>query len=865
MPTQRHRENDFVVAVVASWFIWQGAMGAAWAWTTLPSRKQDNPSFAYTPSPADWRAKPIYQIITDRFANGDTGNDNARGGFDSYNGHAVHGGDFKGIQSKLDYLKSLGIGVIWISPVTFAVDRDGNGNMPYHGYAPFDLNQIESHFGSLQDLRNLVDAAHARGIYVIIDILVNNFGDLLSSRNGNNAQYNAAGNWDMWWHRNYTYPAPFDTLGRFHNNGAINNYDDINQYIRGDLTGGLDDLITEDAGVRIDLLAIYKALVAATDCDGFRIDAVKHVETGFWDFFLPDLRSYAGTLGKTNFLMFGEVFSDNDSFVASFTGPTRFQSMQYFPMQSTMAGVFNTGAPTSQLTDRLNALAGYDAEARGQMVSFLGNQDLSRTLTNKVALTFLYTATGIPCLYYGTEQGFNGGSDPYNREDMFDGNFEFGPSNGDNFNTGHELFRYVQKLNDCRVAFPALVTGPFTQRWQNASGRGIFAFTKSDALVVLNTSSDTQTCYPGIPRPTGTIYINALDPSETLTNSGGSSLPVTMGGQSAKIFVPVDQLNLRWVGHTYNWPASPLASQDVWINSSSWPQGAGTAAFCAWSTNGMAWTTNAMPYGGLDVTNDWWHVNLGKFPGGTTVRYSVGVTDRVTGTNCWDDAYQTTIAAGPMLTWIGNVSNFPATGQMWPTDDLWVNIQGYPQGAATAGQVVFSTDNATWFATNMTFDLPVGLNDSWHANLGKFAAGKTIRYAVNMLDSRGTSLWANNGGANYAASVNTPPALGWIGNVSNFPADGQITTGTDVWINIDSYPRHSAVSARVVFSSNGGATWYSTDMSLAGVNGNNDWWHANLGKFASRTTIRYAIEVRDAAGASRWANNSGANYSITAN
>lgn len=850
-------------------------MGAAWAWTTLPSRTQSDPAFTYTPSPADWRTKPIYQIITDRFANGDTGNDNARGGFDSYNGNAVHGGDFKGIQSKLDYLKTLGVGAIWISPVTFAVDRDGNGNMPYHGYAPFDLNQIESHFGSLQDLRNLVDAAHARGIYVVLDILVNNFGDLLSSRNGNNAMYNAGGYWDMWWHRSYTYPAPFDTLGRFHNNGAINNYDDINQYVRGDLTGGLDDLITEDAGVRNDLLTIYKALIAATDCDGFRIDAVKHVETGFWDFFLPGIRGYAGTLGKTNFLMFGEVFSDNDSFVGSFTGPTKFQAMQYFPMQSTLSGVIVNGAPTSTLTDRLNALTSYDAGARHQLVTFLDNQDMARTLNSsklnddwyrlRVGLAFLYTAHGIPCLYYGTEQGFNGGNDPYCREDMLDGNFEWGPSNGDNFNTGHELYRYVQKLSDCRVAFPALVTGAFTQRWQNVSGRGIYAYTKSDVLVVLNTSWDTLTCYPGVPRPTGTIYINALNPSETLTNSGGGSVPVTIGGQSAKIFVPADQMNLRWVGNTYNWPASPVAGQDLWINSSSWPQGGGVAGVVAWSTNNTTWTTNAMPYAGAEATNDWWHANLGQFPAGTTVKYSVGITDRVTGTNRWDGTYQATVAAGPALSWIGNVYNFPSAGQVWPTDDVWVNIECYPQAAASAGQVVFSTDNVTWYATNMTFSYVTGQNDSWHANLGKFAAGKTIRYAINMLDGRGTSLWANNGGANFNVAVNTPPALVWAGNVWNWPPNGQIISQTDFWINVESYPRRSAVYARVVYSRDGGVTWFSTDMSVAGTSGNNDWWHVNLGKLPSRTTIRYAIEVRDATGNSKWANNNGANYSATVN
>ncbi len=856
----------------------QLAADAALAWSTLPSRQQDTPGFVYTASPADWRTKNIYQIVTDRFYNGDTSNDNSRGGFDPCNGQAVHGGDFKGVQFQLPYLKQLGVGAIWISPVMYNVNVDDNGNMPYHGYQPFDLNQIEPHFGSLQDLRNMIDAAHAQGISVVLDILVNNMADLISSKYGDNAVYNPAGFSDMWWWRGYTYPAPFDTLSRFHNNGAINNYSDPNQYIRGELTGGLDDITTEDPGTRQDLATIYQAVIAATDCDGFRVDAVKHVEAGFWDYFVPQIKSYAASLGKTNFLMYGEVFDSDDGFVGSYTGPTRFESMQDFPMQAAMQNVFVSGQNTSQFTDRYNALTNYDAPARAQLVNFLDNQDLPRILNSanlndnwpalKVALVFLYTYPEIPCLYYGTEQGFDGGADPYNREDMFAGCWESGPSVGDNFNTGHVLFQWVQKLNDTRAWYPALTLGNFTQRWQNFSGAGIYAYTRqlgsNEALVVLNTSPAAQACYPAVAHPAGTVFINLLNNAETLTADAAQTLWVTNNGYTAKLFIPLGDLQLRWVGKTYNWPPTNQvsASQDFWINTDSWPQGAGVAAQAIYSTNGVTWVTTNMTYAGADATNDWWHVDLGRLPAGTAIQYGVAVTDRV-GSNRWDTNggayYQAAVPAGPALTWIGNVWNYPANGQIRPIDDFWVNIQAYPQGAAAAGQVVFSTDNVTWFATNMTFDSTVGSNDSWHADLGNFPGGKTIQYAINIRDSRGTSLWANNGGTNYSATVNTQVPLAWIGNAFNWPFNGQIKSNTDFWVNIQSDPAHAGVSASVVYSTDG-ITWKSAALSQNGTAGNSDLWHADLGQFPSRTIIQYAISIMDGNGRTMWANNNGVNY-----
>src|SRR5690349_901108 len=112
-----------------------------------------------------WQAQSIYQIITDRFFDGDSSNNNADGNYDptGHTGTSVHGGDFKGIEQKLDYIKSLGATAIWISPIVV------NANGEFHGYSGRDFYHVDPHWGSLADLQHLVQAAHARGLLVIDD------------------------------------------------------------------------------------------------------------------------------------------------------------------------------------------------------------------------------------------------------------------------------------------------------------------------------------------------------------------------------------------------------------------------------------------------------------------------------------------------------------------------------------------------------------------------------------------------------------------------------------------------------------------------------------------------------------------------
>ena len=530
------------------------------AWDTLPSRTNDQPGFAFTPSPPDWRAVPIYHVITDRFFDGDPANNDDTPGSDvnAFGTVSIHGGDFEGLQQKLEYIRLLGARAVWISPVVRNVDGR------FHGYAAQDLNQIDPHWGTLADLRAFIDAAHARGIRVIIDVVQNHLGDLATSTDSGYPTFKAAGYTLRWRNSGRRHAAPFDDLARLHNYGNVQNWDDPVQAVLGDFSG-LDGVRTEDAQVRLDMIRIFQGLIEATDCDGFRVDTARHVEMGFWEQFLPALYSHAAALGKTNFIVFAEAWRGTDSEVGAFTATNRFNSALYFPMLYTMEDVFFRGLNTSRISDRHTGLASYWAGARPQLVAFLDNHDMSRALASdklagnrarlKPALTFLYTAPHLPCLYYGTEQGFDGGNDPYDREDMFDGEFEYGPSLGDNFNPTHELFRHVRSLNLLRDAYPELVTGAHEQRWQDYSASGLYVYTRgsgsNQALIVLNTASGDRTAKyqasgPQTAHTNGTVLVNALDPLDTLTvgagGVGAGQVTFTLPGYAQRVYVPRERM-----------------------------------------------------------------------------------------------------------------------------------------------------------------------------------------------------------------------------------------------------------------------------------------------------------------------------------
>src|SRR5271155_3526708 len=277
--------------------------------------------------PADdqfWRRQSIYQIVTDRFYDGDASNNNADGNYDpsGHRGTSVHGGDFKGIEQKLDYIKALGATAIWISPVVM------NARGEFHGYAGRDFYKVDPHWGALADLRHMIESAHARGILVIDDVVVNHGGDLIDSGDPGypKFKYPPDGYHLRLRRPDKEYAPPFDLTAAnpsltnlFHNDGFIQDYRDSTQVELGELSG-LDDFRTESEYVRACMARIYQYWIKEAGFDGFRVDTVKHGEMGFWTNWCPAVRAYAIANGKPNFFMFGEALDGSDAKCGSYTG-----------------------------------------------------------------------------------------------------------------------------------------------------------------------------------------------------------------------------------------------------------------------------------------------------------------------------------------------------------------------------------------------------------------------------------------------------------------------------------------------------------------------------------------------------------------
>ena len=871
----------------------------------------------YFPSPQDWRDINIYQLFTDRFADGDSANNtsqamginrtswfvNNSGRSFPHNRNFHHGGDWKGLKDNLDYLTGMGVNAVWISGVQMnAQGRDGRYT-PYHQYHPTDFFNVDPAQGTYQELKDLIDACHARGIYVILDVVINHTADL-NGLWGNNReqdkQYWPNGNDSFgWWDNNRKHPYPFGELTSFHRNGTINNWDAFPETLLGQFRG-TDDLATETGHVTYWITEAFKNLIDATDCDGFRVDAIKHVEYNWVKKWADDIRKHAATKGKNDFILFGELFVYDNAALASYCKDPgySFNSALFFPMSQTIKSVFIDGAGTGQLSQALSAKSQY-GEGENRLVTFIDNHDVNRiSIQNqgdtgndiwklRPALSFLYLASPVPCLYYGTEHAFNQGNhfngqdagqqyegQPYDdadwqRETMFDRGFQPGPAQGNKLvETNAPLYLHIKALNNARKNNPALTRGNFTERWQSGSA-GAYAFTRvlqdQEALVALNTSDNAITSInPQVAKANGTEFINVLNPTEKVTVSGGR-IAFPLAGKDTKIFVAgslskpsearatSDATN---VTVTYTPNDGPLKTSTAPIQIGLKVDG-GAEQFVNMIAGPNGTWTYTRPFSGITTTLAVAFRDSAAIP----------VVDR-TGGAAW--TFDATKFGQSLIQWVGNTVTFPAgtvSNRITAADDLWIDVEAFPKDAAAGGKVIFTTNNgATWGETPLSKARVVGNNDLLNANLGKFPGGTTLKFAVQVLDTNGVARWDNNSGQDYTRNIQFGTlAIGWLGRVNHWPNNGAIEPTSDLWVNIESWPQKAGMGGEVIYSTDDGTSWQSKPLTFRVAQDNNDFWNCNLGTFPAGATVKYAVKLTDTTGTDYWQNNSNSNFSATIN
>jgi len=378
-------------------------------------------------------------------------------------------------------------------------------------------------------------------------------------------------------------PSEFHNPDFYNRMGRITTWDSKLQTVRGDFPGGLNDLNTSKVEVQDALIKVFKYWISAANIDGFRIDTIKHVEHEFWQRFTPAMHKFAKEIGKENFFIFGEAFDGNDELLGSYTHNMEMDSVFYFSQKfQVFDSIFKWGGATKNFeklynlrmnkkedgtplddgtAPRYGTLSevtgiddnGQEAKISPQklMVNFMDNHDLPRFLYEKSdvdalknAISLQLTMDGIPCIYYGTEQNYNGGNDPANRENLAISGFD----------TTNETFLFIKDMIALRKLYAPLRRGDMkvtwaTERTGNEEDAGILAFERTyqgeTVLVVINThgEQDSSTSFGGagmnVSFPAGTSLRDkapGTDGAEFLVGGNGT-IKVTVPKRSIRILV----------------------------------------------------------------------------------------------------------------------------------------------------------------------------------------------------------------------------------------------------------------------------------------------------------------------------------------
>ncbi len=474
------------------------------------------------PSPADWRDQWIYFLLIDRFCNPDS-----PPRFAPFDGQhdGFQGGTFNGVRERLDYLKQLGVGALWLSPVLKNCQFHAS---TYHGYGIQDFLQVDARFASdpraarenpqlaEDELRALVDEAHARGIYVILDIVLNHAGDVFeyvlrdvgsAEADWQDSPYtirwrdeNGRGRTD--WSAPPDQPAPDAAVWP----AELRRNELFRRQGRGGEAGGdfasLKELVTglrettEADGphypVRKALIRAYQYLIAKYDVDGFRIDTLKYIEPEFAQVFGNAVREYALSIGKKNFFTFGEVY-DNEEQIARFIGRNAAEEGDLmgvdaaldFPLFFKLPSVLKGQLPPAEVVALFRHRKAVErdvisshGEASRYFVTFLDNHDQTARFHFRspdaperfgdqltLGLGVLFALQGIPCVYYGTEQGLHGRGerDLAVREALW--------GKADAFNRAHPVYAILERLASTRREQAAMRYG--RQYFRPISGDGV--------------------------------------------------------------------------------------------------------------------------------------------------------------------------------------------------------------------------------------------------------------------------------------------------------------------------------------------------------------------------------------------------------
>jgi glycosidase len=510
------------------------------------------------------------------------------------------GGTLSGLTSKMGYLQRLGVTAVWVSPIFKQVSFEES----YHGYSIQNFLDVDPHFGCREDLRQMVKTAHQHGIYVILDIVLNHAGNVFSynpnrywTHNPVTDQWYLDPRWDGYpypvkgfndeygqptlpfgpidltqhpsaWPNGAIWPAEFQESSFFSQKGYIKNWDFGPEYLDADFfwlknidlgQGSVEDY--QPTPALLALCQIYRFWMAYADVDGYRVDTVKHMHLGATRFFAGAMHEFAERLGKERFYLIGEVTGGRER---------AFDTMELTGLDAILGindvadrleylvkgqrnpdeyfGLFRNSLQMHKdshvwFNDKIITL--YDdhdqvrkGNAKGRFCA--GSNTFKKLARNAAALNV--TTLGIPCIYYGTEQYFDGGgdSDQYIREAMFGGEFgAFRSRQRHFFNEDTPLYLELAKILTIRQQNIGLRRGrqylrPISADGQNFSLPQMIGgqihwivawsriFDTQEIVLAINTNPDN-------PLTTWVVVDRVLNPTSSLRRCIYSTHPAQIG------------------------------------------------------------------------------------------------------------------------------------------------------------------------------------------------------------------------------------------------------------------------------------------------------------------------------------------------
>lgn len=526
----------------------------------------------------------IYFVMTDRYKNGDPTNDYAGmnstnkqiTGFDNQDPGYYHGGDLAGLSDGCDKtdgsgeglprIKKMGFTAVWITP-PFKQNYVQGGSAAYHGYWINDFTTIDPHWGTNDQFKSFVDCAHRLGMKVVLDIVMNHTGDIISYRD-NSYGYHTSPNTSAYipsWATNIKSPSWLNDLNNYHNQGNISDWNNQQQLQNGDFIG-LDDIKTESDTVINGFADVFSTWVNDYGVDGFRVDTARHIDNQYFTKWWSKMKDKSK---NPNIFAFGEFWDNNPITQSNYMRKYGLPSALDFTFQSKVLG-FASGGSASGLSSVYDSDNFYISPSKSpnDLVTFLGNHDLGRVgwLLNQsgdtriksdlLAHDILFLTRGIPAVYYGDEVGMIGwGGDKSARQDMFptavsnwrteDRVFGSPIGTGSSLTVTTDLSNRITLLNALRKSNPALSSGSQTTRVNDGNTLVVSRFdaaSRTEYLVGFNSATSAKSIKVVSATPSSN-WLPLLGGSNISSNSAGE-VTLTIPARSTVVYKAASALPL---------------------------------------------------------------------------------------------------------------------------------------------------------------------------------------------------------------------------------------------------------------------------------------------------------------------------------